>query len=57
MPLGATIIYGDYAEYSDQLGPAALAAGATSSTLHRYGGGIAQEIDAAATTVYLNSII
>ena len=53
MPLGATIVYGDFAEYNDQLGPGALALGATSSTLHRYGGGIAQEIDAAAMTVYL----
>ncbi len=51
--LGATIVYGDYAEYDDQLGPAALAAGATSSTLRRYGGGIAQELDAAAMTIYL----
>lgn len=53
LPLGATIVYGDYAEYLDQLGPAALALGADSSTLTRYGGGIAQEIDAAAMTVYL----
>ena len=52
-PLGATIVYGDYAEYLDQLGPAALALGADSSTLARYGGGIAQEIDAAAMTLYL----
>ena len=51
--LGATIVYGDYGAYLDQLGPAALAAGATSSTLERFGGGIAQEIDAAAMTVYL----
>lgn len=51
--LGATVLYGDYAEYDDQLGPAALARGATSSTLTRYGGGIAQEIDAAAMTVYV----
>ncbi len=51
--LGATIVYGDYAEYRDQLGPAALALGATSSALTRYGGGVAQEIDAAAMTVYL----
>ncbi|MGL4397442.1 MAG: porin [Hyphomicrobium sp.] len=51
--LGATVLYGDYAEYLDQLGPAALALGATSSTLQRYGGGIAQEIDAAAMTVYI----
>jgi hypothetical protein len=51
--LGATIVYGDYAEYLDQLGPAALALGATSSTLTRFGGGMAQEIDAAAMTVYV----
>ena len=53
LPLGATIVYGDYAEYNDQLGPAALALGATSGTLTRYGGGIAQEIDAGAMTVYV----
>lgn len=53
LPLGATVIYGDYAQYIDQLGPAALALGATSSTMDRFGGGIAQEIDAAAMTVYL----
>ena len=51
--LGATVVYGDYAEYIDQLGPVALGFGATSSTLTRFGGGIAQEIDAAAMTVYL----
>jgi hypothetical protein len=53
LPLGATIVYGDYARYNDQLGPAAINMGATSSTLERIGGGIAQEIDAAAMTVYL----
>jgi predicted porin len=52
-PLGATIVYGDYAQYLDQLGPAALAAGATSSTFDRWGMGLAQEIDAAAMTLYL----
>lgn len=51
--LGATILYGDYTEYDDQIGPAALALGVTSSTFQRYGGGIAQEIDAAAMTLYL----
>jgi len=51
--LGATIVYGDYAEYLDQIGPAALSLGVTDSTLRRYGGGIAQEIDAAAMTIYL----
>jgi Gram-negative porin len=53
LPLGNTIVYGDYAEYNDQLGPGALNAGAKSSTLQRYGGGIAQEVDAAAMTIYL----
>jgi hypothetical protein len=52
-PLGATVVYGDYAEYRDQLGPGALARGVTSSVLTRYGGGVAQELDAAAMTVYL----
>lgn len=52
-PLGATIVYGDYAEYDDQLGPNALALGATGSAFQRYGGGIAQEIDAAAMTLYV----
>lgn len=52
-PLGHTILYGDYAGYRDQLGPAALALGAGSSTFRRHGGGIAQEIDAAAMTIYL----
>ncbi len=51
--LGATIVYGDYAEYLDQIGPVALGLGVTDSTLRRYGGGIAQEIDAAAMTIYL----
>jgi hypothetical protein len=52
LPLGATVVYGDYAVYLDQLGPAALAAGATSSEFERFGGGIAQELDAASMTIY-----
>jgi hypothetical protein len=52
-PLGATVFYGEYAEYNDQLGPAALGLGATSSTFERIGGGIAQEIDVAAMTMYM----
>ena len=50
---GATVLYGFYAEYLDQIGLVALAMGVRDSTLRRYGGGIAQEIDAAAMTVYL----
>ena len=52
-PLGATIVYGDYAEYLDQLGPGALGLGAEDSTFRRYGGTLAQEIDAASMIVYL----
>jgi hypothetical protein len=51
--LGATVLYGDYTEYEDQLGPAALALGAETSTLRRYSGGLAQELEAAAMTIYL----
>lgn len=50
--LGATTVYGTYGEYVDQIGPAALALGVTESSFKRYGGGIAQDIDAAAMTVY-----
>jgi predicted porin len=52
-PLGATIIYGDYAEYIDQVGPNALGLGVESSTFRRSGATIAQEIDAASMTIYL----
>jgi hypothetical protein len=51
--LGNTILWGEYAEYNDQLGPGALAAGLTGSTMTKVGGGIAQEIDSAAMTVWL----
>ncbi len=53
LSLGNTIIWAEYTEYNDQLGPAALAAGVTGSTMEKIGGGIAQEIDAAAMTVWL----
>jgi predicted porin len=52
-PLGATIVYGDYAEYRDQIGPAALGLGIEDSTFQRYGGTIAQEIDMASMILYL----
>lgn len=51
--LGATILSVNYAEYLDQLGPGALAQGATSSELTRYGATAAQELDAAATLLYV----
>lgn len=51
--LGATIVYGDYGHYVDQLGPAALALGVTSSKLDLFGGGVVQEIDAASMSVWI----
>ncbi len=51
--LGHTIFWGEYAVYEDQISPAALARGATSSEFEKYGGGIAQEIDAASMTVWI----
>lgn len=51
--LGATVLYGDYGRYSDQLGPAALALGITSSELESLGGGAVQEIDAASLSLWL----
>ncbi|HKZ95964.1 MAG TPA: porin [Hyphomicrobiaceae bacterium] len=52
LPLGHTVLWGEYAAYLDQLGPAALATGATGSEFDRWGGGLAQEIDAAAMTLW-----
>jgi hypothetical protein len=52
-PLGATILYGDYGRYRDQLGPAALALGITSSELDSVGGGAVQEIDASSMSIWL----
>lgn len=52
-PLGATIVYGDYGQYIDQLGPGALALGVTSSELEQFGGGVVQEIDAASMSIWL----
>ena len=51
--LGATIIYGEYGQYIDQLSPAALNAGATGSELSRWGLGAVQEIDAVAMSVWV----
>jgi hypothetical protein len=46
-------LYGEYTQYIDQIGPAALNAGVTSSEFTRWGLGIAQEIDKAAMTLWL----
>ncbi len=51
--LGATVIYGDYGQYLDQIGPGALALGITSSEIDQVGGGVVQEIDAASMSVWL----
>lgn len=53
LPLGASVIYGEYGAYIDQLSPAALAAGATSSEFARFGLGFVQEIDAAAMSLWI----
>jgi hypothetical protein len=53
LPLGHTVIYGEYGAYIDQLSPAALAAGATSSEFARFGIGAVQEIDAASMSLWV----
>lgn len=53
LPLGATILYGDYAQCIDQLGPGALALGITASDLDQFGGGVVQEIAAASMSVWI----
>lgn len=53
LPLGHTIVYGEYAEYVDQLSPAALNAGATGSEFSRWGFGAVQEIDAASMSAWI----
>ncbi len=53
LTLGPTVIYGEYSTYNDQLSPAALAPGATSSEFERFGLGFVQEIDAAAMSLWI----
>lgn len=52
-PLGATVVYADYGQHIDQIGPGALALGITSSELDQFGGGIVQEIDQAAMSIWI----
>lgn len=52
-PLGATVIYGDYGRYIDQLGPGALALGLSSSEIEQFGAGLVQEIDAASMSLWI----
>lgn len=51
--LGHTVLYGEIADYIDQLSPAALNAGATASELTRWGLGAVQEIDASAMSLWV----
>lgn len=53
LPLGHTVLYGEYAQYEDQLSPAALKAGATDSEFSRWGFGAVQEIDAASMSMWI----
>lgn len=51
--LGATIFYGGYGRYYDQLGPAALGLGISSSELDSMGCGAVQELDAASISLWI----
>ena len=51
--LGATILYGEYTQYLDQIGPAALNAGVKGSEFTRWGFGAVQEIDSAAMSLFI----
>ena len=51
--LGATVLYGEYTQYLDQIGPAALNAGVTSSEFTRWGFGAVQEIDSASMSLWI----
>ena len=53
LPLGHTVLYGEWGSYIDQLSPAALGAGASSSDFSRFGVGAVQEIDAASMALWI----
>ncbi|WP_291002507.1 hypothetical protein [Hyphomicrobium sp.] len=53
LALGHTVLYGESGQYLDQLGPTALAAGATSGEFTRWGVGAVQEIDAASMSLWV----
>jgi predicted porin len=52
LPLGATVFYGEWGQYNDQMSVAAFLSGFTGSEVERFGAGVVQEIDAAAMHVY-----
>ncbi len=51
--LGHTVLYGEYLQNDDGAAVGGNCAGCTTSTLQVYGGGIVQEIDAAAMSVWI----
>jgi len=53
LPLGHSVFYAEYGAYLDQISPAALVAGVTSSTFERFGAGFVQEIDAASKQLWI----
>jgi hypothetical protein len=48
-----TVLYGEYTQYLDQIGPAALNAGVTGSEFTRWGFGAVQEIDSASMSLWI----
>lgn len=53
VPLGATVLYGEYSERNDMYHPDLFAFGVTGSNLTQWGLGAVQEIDAAAMSLWL----
>lgn len=53
IPLGHTVLWGEYAKYDDMTSDALVDAGATSTKIDRWGVGVLQEIDAAAMSVWI----
>lgn len=54
VPLGHTVLYGEYGQRNDMYHPALTAFGVTGSELTQWGLGAVQEIDAAAMSLWLN---
>jgi Gram-negative porin len=53
-PLGHTVLYGFYGENNDKLNPVLIAEGYHDSQLTNWGGGVVQEIDAAAMSLWVH---
>lgn len=54
LPLGNTVLYGEYSERNDMFHPDLLNFGVTGSNLTQWGLGVVQEIDAAAMSLWFN---